>query len=69
MLYACVQKFDVTGTVENFLGTKRGLTVKLSVTSKKGDDLSIQIWEARWTLSHYNGLLTSQYKWPSVLPN
>jgi len=70
MLYACVQKFDVTGTVENFLGTKRGLTVKLSVTSKKGDDLSIQIWEVRWTLSHYfNGLLTSQYKWPSVLPN
>ena len=26
MLYACVQKFDVTGTVENFLGTKQGLT-------------------------------------------
>ena len=26
MLHACVQKFDVTGTVENFLGTKQGLS-------------------------------------------
>ena len=25
MLYACVRIFDVTGTVENFLGTKQGL--------------------------------------------
>ena len=25
MLHACVQKFDVTGRVENFLGTQQGL--------------------------------------------
>ena len=27
MLHACVRTFDVTGTVENFLGTKQGLSV------------------------------------------
>ena len=26
MLHACIQRFDVTGTVENVLGTKRGLS-------------------------------------------
>ena len=26
MLHAYVQKFDVMGTVENFLGTKQGLS-------------------------------------------
>ena len=26
MLHACVQRFDVTGTVEIFLKTKQGLT-------------------------------------------
>ena len=26
MLYACVRRFDVTDTVEKFLGTKRGLS-------------------------------------------
>ena len=25
MLHACVRRFDVTGTVGNFLGTKHGL--------------------------------------------
>ena len=25
MLHVCVKKFDVTGAVENFLGTKQGL--------------------------------------------
>ena len=28
MFHACVQRFDVMGTVENFLGTKQGLSVK-----------------------------------------
>ena len=27
MLYACVRRFDVTDTVEKFLGTKQGLNV------------------------------------------
>ena len=27
MLYTCVQKFDVTGTVEIFLKTKQGLNI------------------------------------------
>ena len=27
MLHACVRTFDVTGTVENFLGTKHGLNM------------------------------------------
>jgi len=27
MLHGCVRKFDVTGTVENFLGSERGLSV------------------------------------------
>ena len=26
MLHACVKKFDATGTVDNFLGTKQGLS-------------------------------------------
>ena len=25
MFHACVQRFDLTGTVQNFLGTKQGL--------------------------------------------
>ena len=29
MLHACVRRFDVTGTVGNFLGTKQGLRKKL----------------------------------------
>ena len=27
MRHACVRRFDVTDTVENFLGTKQGLSV------------------------------------------
>ena len=27
MFYACVRTFDVTGTAENFLGTKQGLKI------------------------------------------
>ena len=30
MLYACVEKFDVTGTVGKILGTKRGLRLCLA---------------------------------------
>ena len=30
MLHACVQRFDMTGTVENFLRTKQGLGVHVS---------------------------------------
>jgi len=32
MLYACVRRFDVTGTVEEILGTNQGLNVYDSVS-------------------------------------
>ena len=35
MFYACVQKFDVTGTVENFLESERGLTEKFKQRLKQ----------------------------------
>ena len=35
MLHACVQKFDVTNTVQNFLGTKQGLSFTLRALVKQ----------------------------------
>ena len=40
MLHACVQKFDVTDTVENFLGTKRGLNLCM-------EKISIVYWGSK----------------------
>jgi len=34
MLYACVQKFDVTGKLEKNLGTKQGLSLTLETDIK-----------------------------------
>ena len=33
MFHACVEKFDVTNTVGNFLGTKQGLSGEISNAS------------------------------------
>ena len=44
MFYVCVRRFDVTGTVGKFLGTKQGLTHGYSLHTQKechfGQDLS-----------------------------
>ena len=42
MFHACVEKFDVTGTVGKILGTKRGLTFSLSIESGRGS--SRKLW-------------------------
>ena len=42
MLHTCVQKFDVTGTVENFLGTKQGRTGNM-----KSERVSCQEYEVK----------------------
>ena len=34
MLHACVEKFDMTGTVGKILGTKPGLTYLMQVTTR-----------------------------------
>ena len=38
MLHACVQRFDVIGTVGNFLGTKQSLRNKKNQFQKSNED-------------------------------
>ena len=33
MLHACIQRFDVTGTVQKIFGTKRGLSIYLQINN------------------------------------
>ena len=42
MINACVRKFDVTGTAQTFLGTKRSLTLLLCLMHING--IKCQTW-------------------------
>ena len=47
MFHACVEKFDVTDTVGNFLGTKQGLSGEISNASVH-ETVRAQIRCRRW---------------------